>query len=733
MPQRRIPPVLPAGRAESVLAALMMLGVLAVTAPCAPSRAAGAGTPAPAAAGGDAAARIGALQKAGRLPEALALLEQELSSRPGDALLLYNRACLQNRLGRGEEAVASLRAAIEAGFDDLDFAAADPDLREGAAAARLAQAIADGQARRGAMSDRRGARLAQDAPVSLALEPAPGAAPDGSRVTVTWRPTGLELRLETGADGARCLAGGDSAPWSGGGGLVVALGPLDADGSGRTSDAFVFGFGLEKDAGVGAVYVPESGGWQRVRELAPKIRGAGTGKVTLDATIPWAALKPYHPLVDPSLGFNATLVGRGGAAAPRLMPARILDRPGEARHLGARLEFDVATAAPGSLAGRTPTSLLEGGQLAVNLVAVSATAGRGRLELTFQDADGNPLLEPGLSGLDVELEAGVTRLNRAVAFDKLRPGPCRMAAELAFPDGSRATWAAWILYLGPAWQEGYEAAIAGLRPDERPTAAFFLARARDAVAAHRGRRDPGPLSTTLADLNQMLARAAGNGSLVPAEGLVPFVYPGPGGADRLCRLVLPPGRPEGAPLRPVVLAGHAAPDAPRLADRLARLLAGRPDGEAQPAPGAGWPVYVVAPGQVTSPAELEACLAWAGGRFGREGLLLAAQREALLPALEAAAGAGAGLSGLLLFVDGTVAGPAAATGLPRPRAGQSVGWIEFENETAVSGGGRALGAALRAAGWRLEAEGVKGGANFTQVADRVQRWAAAMARPATAR
>ncbi|MBM4131506.1 hypothetical protein FJ250_10865, partial [bacterium] len=684
---------------QSLLVAAVLAGALQV-AGLPPVPALGAGAPAaqPGSVAPSPAARIAELQRAGRVAEALAALRQELAGRPGDALLLYNRACLENRLGQGEQAVASLRAALAAGYDDLAHAAGDPDLRLGEAAPRLARLLADERARRDQLSARRGARLEQGVAVTLPLEPAPGdSVADGSRVTVTWRRAHLELRLEAPDGRGRWLPAGEAAPWQRTGGLLVVLGPHAGDGSGETDDAFVFGFGLEKNAGVGAVYLPEAGGWQRVRELAPKIRGAGSDRLVIDVSIPWTAIAPYHPLVDAGLGLNVLLVGGGGEPGPRLVPARVLERAGEPRHLAARLDCEARSAASGSFAGRTSASLVRGGQVALNLVAVSAAAGAGTLALAFSDSDGNPLLTgQAAEPQAVEILAGVTRLNRALDFSRLRPGPCHVSAALTLPGGGRAEWATWLLNLGADWETTYLDAIKPLRADEQPTARYFLERIGAAAAAHRGRRDPGALATTLADLNLMLARFGVSGSLLPEEGLAPFVYPGPGGADRLCRLVLPPGRPPEARLRPVVLAGHPEADAPRLAERVLRFLAA--DGDGAPPRAAGrdvWPVFVIAPAVADRVDELEACLRWAGARFGDGECLLAAQLAAVAPALALAAAGQPPLAGLQLFIGGKLEPWPADRDVPPPPGGLPVTWVEFTQETAVGGGGRALGAALR--------------------------------------
>lgn len=686
------------------------------------------------------AVRITELQRAGRIDEALALCRQENAARPGDALMLYNQACLENRSGQAEAALASLRASLDAGFDDFAHALTDPDL-QGADAARFKQVVEDRVQRRSAMSARRGAILAPALPQTLALEPAPGQGPsDGARVTLTWQPAGLDLRLELDDTDGRWLPAPECRPWSGEGGVLMALGPLDPE-SGETTDSFVFGFGLEKDAGVGALFVVETGQWQRVRELTPKVRGAGTARLVLDVNIPWLAIAPYHPLVDPVLGLNVTLLGRGGSVGPRLMPATVLDRPGAPRHLAARVDFTVDSAAAGALQGRTPTSIITGTTTAINLVATGAAAGTGRLTLDFQDGEGHSLLAEGPATQDVDMVAGLTRINRAVDFSQVPVGPCRVSASLVFPDGGRGDWSAWLLNLGPDWEPRYREAIAGLPADEQPTANYYLAAIARAVDAHRARRHPGALATTLGDLNLMLARFRDTGSLVPAEGLSAFVYPGPGGEDRLCHLVMPPGRPAGAPLVPVVLGGHAAGDAPRMAERIVRFVASA-EGAPRPEGIRTWPVFIVAPGEhgmtpreSDGEAELRACAGWARGRFGATGVLLAAQHGAVGPALALARLPEAGVRGLLVFADreldpwpGQTAEVLAAR-LGPPPAGVPVTWTDFSQETALGGGGRTLATALRQAGWLLQEESVRGGSNFTQVADRTCRWQATFTIP----
>jgi hypothetical protein len=59
----------------------------------------------------------------------IALMHDGLVARPGDASLLYNLACFEARLGRGDEAVAHLRQAIDAEPENVrEWAAGDADV-----------------------------------------------------------------------------------------------------------------------------------------------------------------------------------------------------------------------------------------------------------------------------------------------------------------------------------------------------------------------------------------------------------------------------------------------------------------------------------------------------------------------------------------------------------------------------------------------------------------------------
>jgi tetratricopeptide (TPR) repeat protein len=68
------------------------------------------------------------LTRDGRHPEALDVDRRLVALLPGDSIVRYNLACSLALLGDVAEALRTLRAALELGYDDLEHLEADPDL-----------------------------------------------------------------------------------------------------------------------------------------------------------------------------------------------------------------------------------------------------------------------------------------------------------------------------------------------------------------------------------------------------------------------------------------------------------------------------------------------------------------------------------------------------------------------------------------------------------------------------
>jgi serine/threonine protein kinase/Tfp pilus assembly protein PilF len=64
----------------------------------------------------------------GKAPDAIRELQTAISLRPNDANILYNAACLYANMGIKAEALATLKRARDAGFNDSIWARRDPDL-----------------------------------------------------------------------------------------------------------------------------------------------------------------------------------------------------------------------------------------------------------------------------------------------------------------------------------------------------------------------------------------------------------------------------------------------------------------------------------------------------------------------------------------------------------------------------------------------------------------------------
>ena len=64
----------------------------------------------------------------GRAREAVAETEKAVAMRANDALTLYNAACTYGNLNMKAEALATLKKAVDAGYNNPEWAARDNDL-----------------------------------------------------------------------------------------------------------------------------------------------------------------------------------------------------------------------------------------------------------------------------------------------------------------------------------------------------------------------------------------------------------------------------------------------------------------------------------------------------------------------------------------------------------------------------------------------------------------------------
>ncbi len=690
--------------------------------------------------------QIQGLMRQGERLAALPLCRLYTTAYPADAAMLYNLACLENTTGDYERAATALRAAIAAGFMDFDLAGSDPDL-QGTHRSDLRAIISTERERLAKLALSRGLALdfgtwseARDLiphgePVQIGAT-----ALSHPQLRLRWHGAGLEFELTADSAWEPVISQAAAPPWRGGPGLAVTLGVPDGTAGWDLTNHFLFVFGMGSKGGVGGMYVPSQKQFQNVHELAPKVRVDAEGHLRLTASIPWQVLAPYNPVIDTPLGINATVYFEG---PDRLHRASLLETgdtltPSTARRRFARLEFRTDSIEDDLFLGKLDSSLSSDHPLGVELVAISTVAGTGTLSLNFIDQAGRSILPEGPMRGPITLVKGTNHISRQADFSSLTTGGYVMQAELAFPSGRTLTWGGTVLQLADGWQEDLAERISYVALTEQKTTRYLLDTIKQSVNEHQVRRSPGAIVTTMIDLDQMLADAADNGSILPEKGSFVFVYPGPAGQDRVCRLYLPAGRKIADGLNPIIVLSPGAGQEGRLA---ARIGLNYEQGKQKPTLKTGnddrFPVYLVPelPRDPNQPgtdlrAEVEACRRWAMNYFVSPAVSLVGLDALGAIALDFAGQVPHELNGLLILAGRDLnPWPQAQPEFIRQKLGPGpadlpITWIDFQNETKNAGQAREILQALKDLGYQISDEqAVHGSLNLTQSADRLVLWA----------
>ncbi len=694
------------------------------------------------------AGEITDLMRQERRTEALPLCRTYTDRFPDDAAMLYNLACLENMTGHSEEAVATFAKAVTAGFDDFVMAFSDPDLASLNHHPQMIDLAVDHQVRLSQLASARAETLSWQAvssPILLAPEQTviSSLGPD---IKLTWTPVGLDIELFATGRWSDLMGPDNLAPWNGGSGLVFTLGVPDTESPKgyQTSNFFLFAFGLEKNTPVGAVYLTGQDRWQPISELTPKIRQDGEDKLELRASIPWPSILPYNPLVDNLLGFNASLriTGSGDHITASLLPDPAAFRPRSVDRRIAPLKFQAASVGEDVFIGRVSDTISGAEPVTFDLVAVSLEEGVGRLTIDFLGGPDQSLLPQGQVAGTIELEKGLNRLTRQADFTALKTGAYVIKTELTFPSGRSLTWGSSVLHLAPGWKDEFIARIDKLDPQEKPTALYYFESIDLAVAEHHPRRGPGTIAATLDELGRLLDNFDKGESILPDKGYFLAVFPGPGGETRLCHIYFPAGWKIAARLNPVLTVTGASGTAGAIADRTGRNYeSGGRKPTLKSGPDEGFPVFLVPrleppegrkPGDLPGDlqAEVEACLAWARETFDSPTISVAGVGQSADAALQLARNRPEALKAMIIFAGGSLEPWPQAdaefiqrqmAGFPR---GLPVTWMDFVRETERHGQGPQILKALEGMGCNLvEIQKVKGGLNFTQVADRTVLWA----------
>ncbi len=690
------------------------------------------------------AAEIIDLIRQDRRAEALPLCRSYNERFPGDRIMLYNQACMENLAGLPEDAVATFTKAVNAGFDDFAGASVDPDLAGLDQNPTMTRLVSEHRDRLAKLAASRAVSLAwkeESAPLVLAND-SPGPVTGGPEIRLTWLPTGLGIELRAAPPWSSLVGPGNLAPWNGGSGLIFTLGVPDSNKAGefQTSNHFVFAFGMEKNLPVGAAYLARPNRWQPISELQPKIRLDERDHLELRATIPWASILPYDPLVDALLGCNATvrLAGSGNQKTASIMSDPAAFRPRSATRRIIPLAFQTASIDEEVFIGKVSHTISGSEPVTIDLVAISLEGGSGLLSIDFLGGPDQSLLPEGQASQTIELSRGLNRLTRQADFSGLKTGAYVIKLGLTFPSGRTRSWGASILQTAPGWRTEFLTRIEQLNPQEKPTALFHLDTIEKAIAAHHQRRGPGAIVTTINELGRLLDNAESGGSILPDKGSFLAVYPGPAGETRLCHIYLPAGWKTAARLNPILMFTASPGLAGALADRMGQNYEqGRQKSILKAGADEGFPIYLVprlesldGRGPVDLTTESESSLAWALDSFGTATVSVAGSDLGAGIALQLATKRSAALKAIIVFAGRNLE--------PWPQADAEfitqqlaefpgrlpVTWTDFVTETRIAGQSSLILQVLQDLGANIVAvEKVRGGLNYTQAADRTVLWA----------
>jgi len=641
-------------------------------------------------------------------------------------LVWYNLAGLEEQAGNRAAAVSAFQRAAATGFDDFRAAETDTDLgglRQDPAFVTLRDASR--RALRERCAGREVLLTAGTWSPWRDLTDRDGG-DDAPTARVRLRCTGEHLEIE--AEVHDTNPADALPPWQGGAGLVVAVTAPDEAGGSDGSRFQEVALGLQNKLPVGAILV---GHWQQLVELAPKLRydPATKGLVYL-VRIPWSALTPHDPLLDPDLRLNVTYLSlrlEGGRTY-----ATLLDDPatGDAEagwRRGAALRVNWPPEAGPLLRVRLADTVAAPGTGRATAVVVAPAAGAASWEV------GPPFAGRG----NVTLRAGKQDLSLAVQHPAAT-GLIPLITTLTLPGGQTLESRTAALVIPADWQATARRRLASVPAAERSSVTARL----DAVAQELRTRHPhdpvGALSSTLAEVDTLLASVAATGTTLPAAGPYLAFLPAAGSAPpQLCAVHLPAGFVRDGRHRLLLLFLHAPGQEARGADLALRALA-------EMAPELGVDSARVAvvipvaagptpPDNDAASRVITAVVAWARAVMPEVPLALAGADAYAAPVLQASLEPTASLSGVLLVTGrGFAPWPGAddlalRTALAGADRRLSYGWIRFPDETGPDDRALDVIRAMRDAGLTLHVvQEVPGDLHASQAWGRAVIWAAGL-------
>lgn len=560
----------------------------------------------------------------------------------GNAAVWYNLAGLEEHAGDRDAAADAFSHAVAAGFDDFRAAEADDDLgglRQDPAF------VAHREAARRAWREQ--ARAHEVLLTAGAWSPwrdlaERDASADAPTVRARWRCT--DQRLEVEAQIKETHRADILPPWHGGAGLVIAVGAPAVAGDGDAARWREVALGLQDKRPAGALLF---GRWQELADLAPKLKyDPVADALVYAAALPWSALAPHHPLLDDTLLINVTyfsLLPTGGSARAALVRDPGTGDAAAGWRRGATLQVNWPPESGPLLRVRAEDAVVASGVMRARAVVVAPRAGkaswRAAAPLTGQ---GNVVLRAGKQGVPLTLPVPDAS------------GPLTLDVSLTMPEGASLSATEALVKVPAGWIDRARAAVPSLPAGERSSVSERLdAIVRELAARHP--QDPvGPLGTTVAEVDALLARAAATGTTLPAAGPYLAILPDDdAGVGPQVALQLPAGFRRDADHLLLLLFVHAPGVETRGADVGIRSLA-----ELAPKLGVAPDRVAVAVPLASSPAPLAAeaaaalvgrTVAWARALMPGVPIAIAGIDAYAAPVLQASLRPAPDLAGVLLM------------------------------------------------------------------------------------
>lgn len=664
--------------------------------------------------------------QSGQLDSALTTARALSASLPDNQGLWYNLAGLEQSHGRPDAAVDAFDRAVALGFDDFRHADQDSNLGD----LRRHPRYQDHRARW------RQTLAAEAAAKSTSLVIGQWSAPivmnprqpadDTPSASFRLRAGQHALEVELTVEGHGMTP---HPPWRGGSGVFVSVHLPEVDQPAEGRHFVEVAVGQADGAPVGAVRLGQR--WQRIAELTPKLIPDQDGATLLIVfSVPWTLAGSLHPLVDTTLGLNLAYV-RGAGAAPAVRLAW-LDDPAAGRadrrwRRGVPIRWQWPAAEGPAVRGRLSDLVVRDDTLTFDPLVVVATDARpAAIELVLRDRAQRVAKRASWT---VDGPPGRRQRPQTLSLAGVDRGPVRLGLSWHDPaTDAVGVWDADLLLLPASWEAETAARIAAAPGAERPSLRHRLDAIEQALQTRHPLDNPGPIGTTVDELETMLDHLASFGTtLVAGAPYLAVMNAEEGRPELRCSLFLPEDWRPGRTQRTLVVLAVATGGEQRVVNLVPRFLAEHgADHE---------PVLVAVPhlGELlpatAGPELIARLLDWLVDLVDAGPFYLAGTDLHAATVIELAATGRPDLAGILMLTgmnfrpypdEGASEMAVRVAGVD---PGLAAGWLWFPEEQGRGDQARALRRALRSAGLTLNpAQAVQGGLDLTQAWTRALLW-----------